>query len=419
MAVSERHTEGIFVPDTKKNVAIIGLGFGTQFIPIYQRHPLVNMYAICRRSQAQLDEVGNAFGVERRYTRFEDVLADPLVDFVHINTPIASHGPMSIAALKAGKHVMCTVPMAIDVEQCRTIVELVRNTGLKYMMAETVLYSREYFFVKEMYESGELGKIQFLQGTHHQDMDGWPDAWPGLPPMFYSTHCISPCLALVDGEAEYVSCFGSGTIRDELASINNSPFAVESNHIKLVDSDLSVRVYRSLFDTARQYRESFDVFGTKKSVEWPLVEGEGLVIHTAKRQQDETTERIHAPDYAHLLPEEIQPFTTRTFLELEEYSHLGAGSGADPDGSHSHLVADPGSLEGHGGSHPHLVHEFISALMDNRDPFPNAMQSANYTCAGLLAHESALSGGKPISLVEKGLVSSDKPAQTTLRRSGE
>jgi predicted dehydrogenase len=396
------------VPEKKKNVAIVGLGFGTQFIPIYQKHPLANMYAICRRSKAQLDAIGDTFGVQRRYTRYEDVLADPEVDFVHINTPMKTHGQMSIAALEAGKHVMCTVPMAIDVDECIRIIELVKSTGLKYMMAETVLYSREFLFVKEMYQKGELGRVQFLQGTHHQDMDGWPDAWPGLPPMFYSTHCISPCLALVGGEAEYVSCFGSGQIRDELASVYNSPFAVESCHIKVVDSDLSIRVYRSLFDTARQYRESFDVFGTAKSVEWPLVEGEGLVLHTASRPQDETTERIHAPDFAHLLPEEIRPFTRKTFLELEEYRHLAEGSGADPDGSHSHLVADPGSLEGHGGSHPHLVHEFLTSLVEDRDPFPNAIQSANYTCAGLLAHESAMRGGEPVSLAEKGLVSSHR-----------
>ena len=50
---------------------------------------------------------------------YEDVLADPNVDFVHINTPIPDHAPQAIAALKAGKHVMCTVPMATTIEECR------------------------------------------------------------------------------------------------------------------------------------------------------------------------------------------------------------------------------------------------------------------------------------------------------------
>jgi predicted dehydrogenase len=384
----------------KVSVAIIGLGFGTQFIPIYQRHPQANMYAICRRSEKQLNEVGDMFGVEKRYTRYEDVLANPEVDFVHINTGIPDHGPMTIAGLKAGKHVMCTVPMATSVEECRQIVELVKKTGLKYMMAETVLYSREFLFVRELYEKGELGKIQFIQGSHQQDMDGWPEYWPGLPPLYYATHCVSPCLALTRAEAEYVSCFGSGTIREELIPRYNSPFAVETAHFKFRNSDISARVYRSLFDTARQYRESFDVFGSKKAFEWPLIEGEGPVLHTSKKPQAEAAERVKVPDYAHLLPKEIQPFTTKTFFELEDYRHIAEAAGADPDGTHAHLVNDPGSLEGHGGSHPHLTHEFVSALIDDRDPFPNAVQSANITCVGILAHESALKGGEKIHLPE-------------------
>ena len=376
----------------KFNVAIIGLGFGTQFIPIYQRHPDANMYAICRRSEKELNLVGATFGIANRYTNYDDVLADTNVDFVHINTPIHDHGPMSIAAIKAGKHVMCTVPMAISVDHCREIVELVKETGLKYMMAETVLYSREYFYAKQLYESGELGEIQFLQGSHHQDMEGWPEPWPGLPPMFYATHCISPCLAIVNGEAEYVSCFGSGKIQDELVARFGAPFSIESAHIKLRNSNLTARVYRSLFEAARQYRESFDVFGSKQSLEWPLVDGEGFVLHTAKRPLEDMTQRVFAPDYANRLPESVRHFTTKTFLDLDEYQHLSA-DGADPDGTHAHLVLDPGSLEGHGGSHPHLVHEFLMALKEDRDPFPNAIQSANITCAGILAHESAMNDG--------------------------
>jgi predicted dehydrogenase len=158
--------------NSKVNVTIVGLGFGTQFIPIYKRYPNANMYAICRRSRTALDAVRDAFGVERRYTRFEDVLADPAVDFVHINTPLTEHGAMTIAALKAGKHVLCTVPMSISLDECRRIVELVRERGLKYMMAETVLYAREFLYARELYEKGELGKIQFVQGSHQQDMDG-------------------------------------------------------------------------------------------------------------------------------------------------------------------------------------------------------------------------------------------------------
>lgn len=367
----------------RQNVAIIGLGFGAEFIPIYQRHPQASMYAICQRNEKKLNEVGDAFGVAKRYTRYEDVLADPNVDFVHINTPIPEHASQSIAALKAGKHVMCTVPMATTVEECRQIVELAHKTGLKYMMAETVVYAREYLFLRELFLKGDLGKIQFLQASHQQDMDGWPNYWPGLPPMHYATHCVGPCLALTRAEAEYVSCFGSGTIRQELIGKYNSPFAVESCHIKFRGSDLSARIYRSLFDTARQYRESFDVYGTKKTFEWPLIEGEDPVLHTAKKPEHEIPQRIKVPDFAHLLPEPIRRFTTKGVYDADDKQHLSFIQGA-----------------GHGGSHPHLVHEFVSALMENRDPFPNAVQSANWTCVGILAHESALKGGEIKKLPE-------------------
>lgn len=367
----------------KINIAIVGLGFGAEFIPIYQRHPSANMYAICQRSQQKLDEVGDLWKVDKRYTDYDELLKDPEVHAVHINTPIPDHGAQSIKALKAGKHVACTVPMATSVDECRQIVELVKQTGLTYMMMETVLYAREFLFMKELYEKGELGKIQFLKASHQQDMDGWPNYWPGLPPMHYATHCVGPALGLTRAEAEYVSCFGSGTVREELQKHYNSPFAVESVHIKFRNSDLSALVYRSLFDTARQYRESIEVYGSKKSVEWPLIEGDPLVVHTAKKPEPEIPEEVESPDYAHLLPGPIQHFTTKGVYDTEEHQHLSFTQGA-----------------GHGGSHPHLVHEFVSSLANDREPFPNARQSANITCVGILAHESALKGGEIIRLPE-------------------
>src|SRR5436189_3189144 len=156
----------------KVNVAIVGLGFGAEFIPIYQRHPNAVMYAICQRTRKKLDAIGDAFGVEKRYTDYEELLKDPEVDAVHINSPIPEHGPQAIAALKAGKHVACTVPMATSIEDCRKIVELVKKTGLKYMMMETVVYAREFLYIKELSANGKLGKIQFLQASHQQDMAG-------------------------------------------------------------------------------------------------------------------------------------------------------------------------------------------------------------------------------------------------------
>lgn len=361
------------------NVAMVGLGFGAEFIPIYQRHPNANVHAICRRDVAEMNKVGDQFGIATRYTTFEEVLADPAVDAVHINSPIPDHGWMSIAALKAGKHVMCTVPMATTIEECQEICQLVKKTGLKYMMAETVVYSREFLFIREIYQKGELGKIQYMAASHPQDMDGWPAYWEKMIPMHYATHVVSPVLGLVNGRAEYVSCFGSGNVREDIAKKSGNKYAVETCHIKIKDSDIAAHIWRFLFDTARQYRESFDVYGTKKSFEWSLVENEPHVIHTAKKPEPEIPSKVEVPDYAHLLPEPIRMFTQ----SIQDADHLSFIQGG-----------------GHGGSHPHLVNEFVSALVENRDPWPNATLSANWTCVGICAHQSAEKGGEIVRLPE-------------------
>src|SRR5690606_20250190 len=112
--------------------------------------------------------------------------------------------------------------------------------------------------------------------------------------------------------------FGSGTINPRIAEKSGNKFAVESCHIKIKDSDIAAHIWRFLFDTARQYRESFDVYGSKKSFEWALIEGEEHVIHTAKKPEPEIPERVSVPDFAHLLPEEIRQFTQA----VQDQQHL-------------------------------------------------------------------------------------------------
>ena len=365
-------------------VAIVGLGFGAEFIPIYQRHPNAQLAAICRRDRAGLDEVGDTFGVDKRYTSYEELLDDPDIDAIHINTPIPEHATQSIAALKAGKHVACTVPMATTIEDCEAIVDAAQAAGKNYMMMETVVYSREFLFVQDMARSGELGRIQFLRGSHQQEMGGWPGYWAGLPPMHYSTHAVSPLLTLAGRPAKSVSCVGSGRIDEDLIAAYGSPFAIESAHLRIDGSDVTAEVTRSLFNTARQYRESFDVYGSRKSFEWEQTHGSGFVIHNG-----ETSSRVAVPDFAERLPEEIRPFTRHGVYDQE----------------HAHLSFLQGS--GHGGSHPHLVHAFVSSIIENRPAAIDEFTAANWTSVGIVAHESAMDCGRWIDLPAFSLRSVD------------
>ena len=365
------------MPD-KIRVAIVGLGFGAEFIPIYQRHPDTELWAICQRSEDNLNRIGDEFGVERRFTSYEDLLEEVDLDAVHINSPIASHAPMSLAALNAGKHTACTVPMATTVDQCLEIVDARKRSGKVYMMMETAIYTREFLYARDLVESGKLGRIQFLRGSHQQNMGlpGWPSYWYGFPPMHYATHAVSPLLLLAGARAKSVVCFGSGKIKDEYAEKYNSPFAVESALVELADSELACEVTRSLFDTIRQYRESFDVYGTELSFEWEQTIGDGPVIYSGF----EDAERIEVPDFAHMLPDEIAPFTTGGVYD-EEHEHTSFIQGG-----------------GHGGSHPHMVHEFVRAIAEGREAVSDAAAAANWTMTGVCAHESAMNGGRRVEI---------------------
>ncbi len=360
----------------KIRVGVVGLGFGAEFVPIYQKHPYSECYAICRRNRKHLDEIGDQLGVERRFTRFEDLLEVEEIDAIHIVTGIADHAPMSIASLKAGKHTACTVPMGFTADECMGIAEARKASGRVYMMMETAVYTREFLYVQEQYNSGNIGAIQFMRGSHQQNMSlpGWPEYWYGYPPMLYATHAVSPLLKLSGGAAEYVVCHGSGRIREEYRARYNSPFAVETATMKLRESNLTIEVTRSLFDTIRQYRESFDVYGTKLSYEWEQVAGEGMVRFSGF----EDAERVDVPDFAGILPKEIAPFTMGEVVDEESTSFI-QGSG-------------------HGGSHPHLVHEFLSAIREGRKSAIDADTAANWTMAGIAAHESAMAGGKRIDI---------------------
>jgi len=364
----------------KVKVGIVGLGFGAEFIPLYQKHPDAECYVICQRNKDSLNKVGDQFGVERRTTEFEDLLEMEELDAIHVVTPIANHARMSLQSLEAGKHTACTVPMATSKDECIQLAEARKKSGKVYMMMETAVYTREFLYVKELRDQGKLGKIQFLRGSHQQNMSlpGWPSYWYGFPPMYYATHAVSPLLALSGKNAESVVCFGSGRIREEYAKNYNSPFAIETALLKLKDSDLACEFTRSLFDTIRQYRESFDVYASELSFEWEQVAGENPVLYSGL----EDAERVDVPDYAHYLPEEIQRYTTHGVYD-DEHEHTSFIQGA-----------------GHGGSHPHLTHEFIRAIVEGRKSYADADKAANWTMAGICAHESAMKGGQRVEIPE-------------------
>ena len=374
----------------KLNVALVGLGFGKCFLPIWLDHPNVASVTVCDRTEALLLKAKEEYPQIRTTTSLEEVLKDETVDAVHLVTPIPLHADQSVAVLESGKHCACTVPMATSLEDIRRIVEARRKSGKNYMMMETTLYTYQFFYVKELLEKGELGRIQFLRGSHYQDMVGWPSYWMGLPPMWYGTHAIGPMTVLSGGRAERVACFGSGTMEPWLHEQYGNPYPVETAIFDF-GNGLKGEATRSLFETTRAYQEGLFVYGSKGSFEWGIEDGSRPYVtancppEPGMRGSWPVVKETPMPNYHRRLPETLQKYT----IDPKNF---------DPQNPQASLEEGRGG--GHHGSHPHLVHEFVMSILEERKPWIDENLGGNITAAGICAHESAMQGGKLIEIPE-------------------
>lgn len=355
--------------DDKLRVGIVGLNFGGQFVEPFASHPRVAEVALCDLDQAKLSKHGDPLGIKRRYTRLEDMLADKALDAVHLNTAIPDHARQTLAVLDSGKHCACAVPMAASLADLRAVVERARTARKNYMMMATHVYTRQFLCAEELAGNGTLGRIQFLRGAHYQDMENWPPYWNGLPPMYYASHAVAPCFALAKSRAVKVHCFGSGWMREELRKPYGNPFPLETAIFRLEKTDLAMEVTRSLFHIGRGFSCLFNVYGENGAFEWPQFEDEQPALfqldpYRPGQTRPERQRRIEVPDYSSRLPEPLRRF---------KWMH---------------------------GAIPHLAHEFVSSILENRRPRVDEHTAANWTAAGICAHESALKDGAEVVIPE-------------------
>lgn len=368
--------------DGRISVAVVGLGFGAEFVPIYLDHPDVGAVSICDKDEHRLKTIGDRFGIERRFADLDEVIGSDDIDAVHLVSGIPDHAPQTLTVLKAGKHCACTVPMATSIDDLKAIVAARRDSGRNYMMMETAVYTRAFLYAKSLRDNGELGRIQFLRGAHYQDMECWPPYWAGLPPMWYATHAVSPLLAIAEARVEKVHCFGSGEMREDLRRQYGNPWPIETAIFQLDRPNLSAEVTRSLFHCARHYMESFTVYGENACYEWQMEDKDPVLFRQSPARDGEIrgseVEFPVPPDRADLLPPSVARYTRR-FVYGEGDTHLSFEQGG-----------------GHHGSHPHLVHEFVASIIEERPPYIDAVTAANWTAAGICAHQSAMRGGAEV-----------------------
>lgn len=369
-------------------VAVVGLGFGEAFVPIYLAHPDVEHVVLVDSDEARRSRLAHTFGLAPGYGSFEQVLDDGAVDAIHVVTPVALHADMVAAGLAAKKHVASAVPMAVTLEDLDRLIAAEERSGRNYMMMETAVYDREYRYVHRMYEAGQFGRLTLYRGVHIQNLDGFPSYWQGYPPMHYITHALSPVLSLLGTSVETVQARGAGTLTPERTTGGfANPFPTEVGLFTLRGSDALAEVTMSFFQTARGYIEGFALYGDRSGVEWP-VDNEGpLRVYemtgprAGGRGNQVSVRSVEPPDDdLDTLPAELRRFTRSGDIQV-------AG-----------MPAPVSIRAAHGGSHPFLVNEFVCSIVQGRPPAVNARTAARWTAPGICAHESALRNGAEVAI---------------------
>jgi predicted dehydrogenase len=162
----------------KLKTVIFGTGFmGRVHTEAVRRLGNVDVVGVAGSTAERARKFADAQGIERSTGDYHELLGDPEIDAVHICTPNSLHFPMGMAAMEAGKHVMCEKPLASTLPEAESMTAMAKEKKL----ANCTLYNlRSYPQVQNMRglrEAGELGEIRVVQGTYSQDWLLYDSDW--------------------------------------------------------------------------------------------------------------------------------------------------------------------------------------------------------------------------------------------------
>ena len=340
------------VSDRKIRVGIVGYGvckFGAEFG--FQNHPNVEIVAVSDLIPERCSELAKVCRCQKTYPSLEELVKDDNIEAVFVATDAPSHARHCIDVLNHGKHVACAVPAVFgSLEDAEKLFEAVKKTGLAYMMFETSCFHEDLYAMRQLYNSGELGKIVYAEGEYYHYMEepiaSYKDWRVGLPPQWYPTHSNAYGIGVTCGSYLEVSCMGLPSKVAHLQSSNNR--------------------YKNDFGTEIALFRTHEGGMARMAVSWdtPGFGGEMGRIRSQKGTYYEKFEGLEKAR-ANLLRPPLPPSV---------------------------------STGGHGGSHGYLMNEFVTAVLQKRKPLVDISLALSLTVAGIVAHQSALKGGELLKI---------------------
>jgi len=291
------------------------------------------LVAISRANRNLLDEFADTFRVPNRFADWRELVACDDVDAVYIATPVNLHAAQTVAAAESGKHVLCEKPMALNVAECDRMMAAANASGVKLGVA----YYRHFYPVvtrmKELIDSGEIGKPIVAQVNAFEWFNPGPSnprAWlldpeiSGGGPMFdFGCHRIQLLLHLL-GPIKAVSAVRSTALfQRKVEDTASASFEFTSGAIA------NVTVSHAVMDA----RDSVTIWGSEGSIATEVLNEGRLLIRTRDKERFEIHEparNIHQPliqDFVRAVIDERQPLVTgdigKAVAEVEEeiYRH--------------------------------------------------------------------------------------------------
>jgi predicted dehydrogenase len=341
------------VSDRKVRVGIVGYGvcrFGAAFG--FQDHPNVEIVAVSDLIPERREGLMKACRCGKSYESLEVLVQDPKIEAVFVATDAPSHARHCMEVLNHGKHVLSAVPAVFgSIEQAEQLLEAVRQTGRKYMMAETSCYRPDCYAMRQIYRAGGFGRLVYSEGEYYHwsvaQIGSFKEWRVGLPPLWYPTHSTAYYVGVTGKRFTWVSCLGFKGAKESFqpgANQYDNPFTDEV----------------ALFQTS---------------------EGGSSRMLMCKG--------VHS-----LVVEQGRVFGEKGWMDGTEYQ----GAVKDlPDITRPALP--PGvAAGGHGGSHGYLTDEFITSILQNREPLVDIYEALALTVPGIVAHQSALKNGERLQI---------------------
>jgi predicted dehydrogenase len=346
--VADEHAGWQPVSDRMLRVGLVGNGvckFGAEFG--FQDHPNVHVVAVSDLLPERCAEMAKRCRCSRTYPSLEELVKDDFIEAVFVATDAPSHVEHCVEVLNHGKHCASAVPaMFGSLEDGHKLLAAVKKSGRKYMMFETSAFHEDVTAMRQIYRAGGFGKLTYSEGEYYhyseKPIDSFKGWRIGVPPQWYPTHSNAYYNCVTAGSFTEVSCLGMPS-RIEYLKPKNNP-------------------YKNAFGTEVALFRTNEGGTSRMAVSWdtPGDSGEKGRIRGQRGSFYGNYEGL----------ETKLPNTKRPPLP----PGVAAGS--------------------HGGSHGHLTNEFVSAILQDRQPLVDIVMALNLTAAGIVAHQSALKGGE-------------------------